>query len=65
MTRYQVWKARERARFRHIAEVARINRLRATATVHDVYRAIGAQAAYDFQQAFAERDHGIPEPFLG
>lgn len=61
MTRHQVWKARERARFRWLAAVAAFNKRPSRAThrelesVHIRYKTVCAISA----------QRGIKEPFLG
>ena len=64
MTRYQVWKARERARFRAIAEWARIKRLGVRATKDDINRAHDALDQYD-DVCWSVTSYGITRPFLG
>jgi hypothetical protein len=64
VTRHQIWKARERARFRAIAEWARINKLRGKATTADTHRAMEALDYYD-AVCFSVEGFGIKRPFLG
>lgn len=64
MTRHQVWRARERARFRAMAEWARIKRLRDKATKADIGRAHAALDYYD-DVCFSVESYGITRPFLG
>jgi len=62
VTRHQVWKARERARFRMIAESVRMKNK--SASFEDFKRSVWAKALYEDAQKLAAQ-HGIPEPFLG
>lgn len=62
MTRHQLWRARERARFRHMSEVARLERY--GYTEENMLREWTADADYRGAQAIATCN-GIPEPFYG
>lgn len=65
MTRYQVWKIRERARFRAEAEFARCRRLRVPLRlVSKQERVINAVLAEHLAKMEAWK-RGISEPFLG
>lgn len=76
MTRHQVWKARERARFRVISEMARFERLYRVKARNNPKRALAMASEDDRQRlvlshvaqtvaAVAANQRGIPEPFLG
>ncbi len=66
MTRHQVWKARERARFRLMAEEARnIRDAQRPKKFHIARKALSdAYLAYFLAQREAAK-HGIPKPFTG
>lgn len=68
MTRYQVWKARERARFRLMGEFARchangVSRGKEFIVNFDARAADALESLCAAQVAASAR--GIPEPFLG
>lgn len=70
MTRHQIWKARERARFREGAEKARMRRNYPHAVlltdISEVDEAHVVDAMYaHFQARLQAAQRGIPEPFLG